>query len=86
MSLAGLLTVLRCMMRVAAGSMSVMGGFFVLPALVMFRGFCMMVRCVGMVLCGLLMMLSCLCGHCYVSSRPGFKPPLLNRAPLTTNV
>ena len=49
--LTGFLGVVRRVMTMTTGSVRVMGGLFVLPALVIFSGFGVVSRCVCMVLC-----------------------------------
>ena len=59
----GFLGVMRCMMTVTTGSMRVMGGLFVLPALMMFSGLCMVSCRVSMMFCCFFMVFGCFLGH-----------------------
>ena len=59
----GFLGVIRRMMTVTTGSMRVMGGLFVLPALMMFSGLRMVSRRVSMMFCCFFMVFGCFLGH-----------------------
>ena len=59
----GFLGVMRCMMTVTTGSMRVMGGLFVLAALMMFSGLCMVPCRVSMMFCCFFMVFGCFLGH-----------------------
>jgi hypothetical protein len=63
MRLAGFLRVISGVERVATGCVSMMGRFLMMPAIVMFGCFVMMVGSMFMMFCGLPMILSCLLRH-----------------------
>jgi hypothetical protein len=61
--LTGFLGVVRRVMTMTTGSVRVMGGLFMLPALVIFSGFGVVSRCMCVVLCCVFMVFCCLLGH-----------------------
>jgi hypothetical protein len=63
MKLPGFFRVVSGVQGMAAGCVSMMGRFFVLPALMMFGCFAMMASRMGMMFCGLLMVFGCFLGH-----------------------
>ncbi len=64
-SLSSFFDVMLSVMRVTAGGMSMMGGLFVMPALIVFGCFVMMMCSMFVVLCCLLMVLGCFLRHGY---------------------
>jgi hypothetical protein len=63
MKLPGLFGVVSGVKGVAAGCVSMMGRFFVLPALMMFGCFAVMAGSMGMMFCGLPMVFGCFLRH-----------------------
>lgn len=63
MPLAGFLRMISGVERVATGCVSMVGRFLVMPAIVMFGCFLVMVGSMFMMFCGLPMMLGCFLRH-----------------------
>jgi hypothetical protein len=61
--LGGFGSVMRCVMMMTVGDVSVMRGEVMIPFFVMTRGFAMMTRRVFVVLGSFAVMLDCVCGH-----------------------
>jgi hypothetical protein len=68
MSLTGFVGVISCMKRMATGCMSMMGRFLVVRTIVVLGCFAVMVSSVGVMFCGLPMVIGCFLRH-NVSSR-----------------